>query len=432
MAAVILAVGSFYLICYLASLQAAEIFNVIADRQHVFQGKVTVEQLSANIFGRVTFANLVWTNPDGKKIASIPEGYIWVRPWDVVTRNFTTTTIKKVELNDAVINLDFNKDMTIKNVDRTKRKVKTNAKGQRRAVSKEQWETSKIIGRKEFDMKMILNDCVVNAIYEHRNFAMKKVNADIYLNTKDLLNMNFSSGEFEGTIEAKGLNIQGTVDLKKERPVCSLSLNIDACNPASLGTGIDVHEPVTTEAQITGELPDVVIDGTMHMNRLIIPALDFTKVVGFYRYENGVIKASKITANVYGGTVNASGSFNLDTKGYDIDIVGKDLQAMIAAKDPKIKCSVDMNVKIRSDGVPKHTLTYGDFKSGSGSYMLVPFQSISGKFRNLNKVLSFYNVVITTQFGNVTSEAFKIVDGKLKLNTIYLEDPHKGTRQKLR
>lgn len=434
--ALVLIIGliTFYALCYMASLSVAEIFNRVIATQHVFQGTLTVERLSANVLGRVTFHNLKWVSPTGIEIANIPTGYIWVRPFDVVTRSMSTMTIKGLQLDGAVLNLDFNKDMSLKNIDRTKREVKpVKVNGKRQPVSKEQWETSKIIGQKNFNFRVTLNDCVVNTVYEKRNFAMRKVDADISLDTRDKLRINFSSGEFAGTIEAKGLLINGEVDLKQKQPTCNLSLNIQECNPASLGTGIDIHEPVSTTATISGALPDVVIEGTMHMDRLTIPALDFTNVAGNYRYEDGLIKASKITANVYAGKVNAFGYFNLDTKGYEIDVRGKDLSAMIAARDPKIKCDVGLNLKIiNTTGVPRDTITEGNFLSGPGSYMLVPFDSIRGEFRNVNKVLTFKNVIISTKFGEVTSNAFQIVRGKLHLGEIYLEDKESGTRQKIR
>lgn len=429
----ILAVAVFYALCYLASLQAADIFNKVVARQHVLEGSLTVERLSANPFGRVSFYNLVWTNPSGEQLAVVPEGYIHVRPWDIVTRNITTTTVKSVELDRAILNLNFNKDMSVKNIDRTKRDTSAVRKtGKRQPINKEQWATSKIIGQKDFNFRLLLKDCVLNTVYEKRNFAMDKVNADIYTNTKDKITIDFSSGPFSGTVVAQGLNIKGTVDLAKERPVANLSLNISECNPSSLGTGIDVHETVSTDANVTGILPDMVIDGSMRMEKLTIPALDFTNVVGFYHYADGIIEASKVTANVYGGTVDAFGDFNLDTKGYNLDIKGQDLKAMIAARDPKIRCDVKLDVKIRSDGNPKTTLTYGNFESGEGSYMMVPFKSIKGEFSNINKVLSFKNVVISTKFGLVKSDAFQIVRGKLKLNDLYLEDETSGKRQKLR
>ena len=46
---------AFYGICYLASLKAAEIFNMVMAKQQVLQGSLTVERLSANLFGQVSF-----------------------------------------------------------------------------------------------------------------------------------------------------------------------------------------------------------------------------------------------------------------------------------------------------------------------------------------------------------------------------------------
>ena len=64
--------------------------------------------------------------------------------------------------------------------------------------------------------------------------------------------------------------------------------------------------------------------------------------------------------------------------------------------------------------------------------MLVPFESIRGEFKNIDKVLTFKNVVITTKFGQVKSDAFQIIRGKLHLDNLYLEDQSTGERKQLR
>ena len=84
-----------------------------------------------------------------------------------------------------------------------------------------------------------------------------------------------------------------------------------------------------------------------------------------------------------------------------------------------------------SQGDPKTALTYGSFKSGKGSYYIIPFESISGEFSNQNKRLEFKNVVIETKMGVIKTNAFDIVDGKLHIGEIYLEEPDSGKTIKI-
>ena len=76
-------------------------------------------------------------------------------------------------------------------------------------------------------------------------------------------------------------------------------------------------------------------------------------------------------------------------------------------------------------------MTYGSFKSGKGSYYIIPFDSISGEFSNQNKHLEFKNVDIETKMGTIKTDAFDIVNGKLHIGEIYLEEPENGQTIKI-
>ena len=157
--------------------------------------------------------------------------------------------------------------------------------------------------------------------------------------------------------------------------------------------------------------------------RLNIPALHFYKVNGDFFYKDGKIEFSNVTGGVYGGSVEATGSYDIDTRGYAINALGHDLMASIAAKTSKINCRVELDLKMRSDGNPKNVLTYGSFTSGAGTYSLIPFEQISGKFNDRHGVLKFTDVKIKTPLGEVTSDAFEIVKGRVHINDIWLTAP---------
>jgi hypothetical protein len=481
---------AFYGICYLASLKAAEIFNLVMAKQQVLQGSLTVERLSANLFGQVSFDGLVWQGPDGQEIANIPSGKFKVKPWDVVTQNLSTTSITYLELNEATVLLQFDNQMKLVNVDRSIKSLKVGqlneekgrwleqgswpdlqtrvalaaeanpasegdaakdggaaqdqdkfaqqkkeqAARQEAAIKRrrEEMKTDKLVRNKEMKGTIVLNNCTVHGVAPKRDFLMNEVNARLELDTTKALKIAFSCGPFGGTVDADGMNLTGKIDLTKPIPEYALSLNIANCNPSSLGSGINVKDEVSADANITGLLPEPIIEGALHMATLDIPALHFTNVEGLFHYSNGIISAHDVTASVYGGKVAASGYFNLNNKHYNLDCKGHELMGSIAAKDMKLKCKVELDLHMRSSGNAKKTLTYGSFTSGKGSYYFVPFNKISGKFSNLYKTLSFSDVVISTAVGDVKSDAFKIVDGKLQLGKIYLESPAMKGRWDLR
>ena len=61
----------------------------------------------------------------------------------------------------------------------------------------------------------------------------------------------------------------------------------------------------------------------------------------------------------------------------------------------------------------------------------MPFKSISGSFSDQNKELGFTNVIIATDLGNVESNAFKIVNGRVQLSDIFFVEAN-GQRTRIR
>ena len=86
----------------MASLGAAGIFNYAVSKQKMLRGTITVEEITANIHGGVTFTNLAWDDPQGNPILRVPTGTLKVNPWGIVTRRMKSTTLEGITLNDPV------------------------------------------------------------------------------------------------------------------------------------------------------------------------------------------------------------------------------------------------------------------------------------------------------------------------------------------
>ena len=409
----------FYGLSYLASIHAAEIFNKNMAEQKFFKGHIKVERLSANIFGRVSFTNLVWDDGEGKTSVEIPEGSFKVKPLDVITKTIAPSTVTNIELNDARLVLTFDDTMHINGLEAKR----TNKKRQKGPDTKE--FTEKL---KNADVVLKLNNCAVTALYKNRAFIMERVNANIHYDSKAKLTLAFRSNSFGGTLEAEGLNINGSLDLKPEVAVYNLDVGVRQLNPSSLGTGLNIHEKVTAAAHVSGPLPEPVITGKIAMDELNLPALHFTDLTGDLRYDYGQLIAYNVKAKIFGGTCEAFGGFNLDTKGYTVDVKGYKLRSERAARSSLIRCAVDLDLKMRCNGDNKSTKTYGSFVSGPGVYTLLKFDCIRGSFFNQYKTLRFSDVVIYSMAGDIMAPSFSIVDGKLKLGEVYFGDHKTGEK----
>lgn len=415
--------GIFLFLCELASRQAAQIFNKIMDEQQVLAGSVTAEKLSADLWGNIYFTNIVWLAPDGEILVDVPQGRMKVNTWDIIRKKPSFSTIEELELENAFIHIGFDENMHVDVLKRPNEKKDKDIKKLANSNDKNLKLPNKIP-----DIKLIFKDTILSSVYQKRKFILNSVNG--YLQTKNnkVLSIHLAAGRFGGSMVGDGFNIDGDVQLRDNQ---SIKMNLGLYNvvPSSLGLS-NANDPMTITGEVKGSVLQPIIDGVVDLKELNLPGLIFTKINGNYHYANGLISLENVTGSVYGGTVEAYGLYHFDNHHYKIDAKGKDLIAAIAAKNSMVNCEVDLNIKFRNLGRNGNNLVYGDFTSGKGTYMLVPFKSISGKFSNQGKEIAFTDVVIETDLGKIESNVFRIINGKLHLNEIFFVDDN-GKRIKV-
>lgn len=418
-----------FVLAELAVRGAALIFNREVTRQDLLRGTITVEKLGAHINGDVFFENLVWRDPQGEVILSAPEGGLHVRPWDIVTRRFKSTTVQEIHLKDAAISVRFNEDMQVDFINpRSGAGLTADAPKEHPALKEQLDDQLKNFNRdgRKLRLKLILENSRLEARYRKRHYILNEANLELDINTSDKAKIVFNSGKFGGTMVGTGMTIDGEADFKADPPQIDMDIAVRDVDPSSLGLGMNVHDKMTLVAKALGPVTRPVATGTVRMKELHIPALDFTEVEGDISYEDSMLKFSDVNAKVYRGKLVARGNYDMDTRKYNIYGKASGLDSRIALNDLRFTCLVDLNIIIRSDGNPRNTLTYGDFRSGEGRYALIPFKSLEGRFSNQHKELDFYDVIIDTPFGKITTDAFHIKNGRVHLGTIDLTDNQTG------
>ena len=437
----IVCIFTFLVLAQLARKGAAEIFNREMEKQTMLRGTITVESLMAHITGDVSFENLVWKEPDGDLILHVPEGNFHVRPWDVITGHFKSTTIQQLTLKNAVISVRFNENMQVDFLDQDPKKLtlpkETTEKKeeQKEEKNQEQAEEEYIydddganfdLGDRKLRSEVVLEDCRLEARYRKRHYVLNNVNMKLGLHTSGKSHIDLSTGKFGGTMTGGGLSIFGDIDFKSAKPVMDVDVSLREVDPSSLGFGMNVHDMMTVVAKLQGPITSPTGRCTVKMKELHIPALRFTNVIGDVTYSNGLFRFTDVHANVFGGHLAARGDYHIDSRRYNIYGKGTELDSKRALRDWRFSCQVDLNIVLRCNGNPRDILAYGDFKSGKGHFSILPFDSLQGRFTNRFKELYIYDAVIATPFGRISTDAFSIIRGKLHLGKIVLTDPETG------
>ena len=433
--AAFLAIGAiiFFVLATIASRGMGVIFNEVMARQTMMRGTVTVESLSATPWGTLSFTDLVWTDPDGRRLVTVPDGKIRVNMWDVVTRNFKASAINGIELNDAIIVVDLDENNRIDfvppspDVKKPLNEVAPRPKAPRKTTQERQEELGKKVRNfnwqgQHLDLKIRLRNSQLEVFNRNRHYVMKDVNARIDLDSNRAVHIDMETGKFGGTAIGDGLVLKGRVDLKdvlKHRmPQLDLQFDVKGVDPSSLGFGENIHDTMTLLTKVTGDFNRPLAKGRVTMPILRIPALTFDNVVGDVTYQDGILNFSNVNANVFNGKLEAKGVYNLDTRAYTITGVAKDLDSSVALKTPEFLVPVSANLNFKSEGIPRDMEVWGNFWSGEGHYMLIPIQSITGNFHNKGRHLSFSEVKVNTKVTTISTNALRIDDGQLTMGPL--------------
>ena len=423
----------FFVLATIASRGMGVIFNEVMARQTMMRGTVTVESLSATPWGTLSFTDLVWTDPDGRRLVTVPDGKIRVNMWDVVTRNFKASAINGIELNDAVIVVDLDENNRLDfvppspDIKKPLNEVEPRPKPPKKTTQERQEELGKKVRNfnwqgQHLDLKIRLRNSQLEVFNRNRHYVMKDVNARIELDSNHAVHIDMETGKFGGTAIGDGLVLKGRVDLKdvlKHRmPQLDLQFDVKGVDPSSLGFGENIHDAMTLLTKVTGDFNRPFAKGRVTMPILRIPALTFDNVVGDVTYQDGILNFSNVNANVFSGKLEAKGVYNLDTRAYTITGVAKELDSSVALKTPEFLVPVSANLNFKSEGMPRDMEVWGNFWSGDGHYMLIPIQSITGNFHNKGRHLSFSDVKVNTKITTISTNALRIDDGQLTMGPL--------------
>lgn len=369
------------LVAKIMSYGAAEFFNYAASRQEMLRGTITVESITANIHGSVTFEKLAWDDLAGKMNVD----FINRRQGEIEQEKARDA---KEKLEDRISN--FNRE------------------------------------GKPLDVTITVHNGRMAAFYRQRRYLVSRVSLNGHIDTRGVSDLHIKTGEFGGTMVGNGIEADCEIDFKEKNLPSIVSVTAKGVIPSSMGLGDDIHDKMTLTASGRGPLSHLICEGTVTMPELHMPALDFYDVKGDIHYDDGAMTFSDVKARVYGGIVTARGDYNVDSRVYNIYLHGEGLDSRIPTKEPRFYCLVTLDGEIHCDGNVKDLVAFGSFSSGGGFYSLIPFRGITGTFHNRYRALDFYDVTIDTDFGLIHTDAFHIIDGKLHLGKIELVDKESG------
>ena len=222
--------GVYFWLCRMAGDKALEIFNREMARQHLLEGSVAVESISADMWGNVAFSGLKWLDADDEPVVFVPDGRFKVKPWDVVTGSVKLSSLQEAELNNPVIAIRFNKEMRPSFLPKAEKKTEGAAELRKRGL-----HINLPDNLPQSSIK--INNCTLTASYRHRYFVLSGVNIAARSEKADELKLKITANNLGGMMIGDELGISGKVLLNGGEPQCDLYLSLKNVVPESLGLG---------------------------------------------------------------------------------------------------------------------------------------------------------------------------------------------------
>ena len=192
------------LVAKIMSYGAAELFNYAASRQEMLRGTITVESITANIHGGVTFEKLAWDDPAGNPILRVPSGSFKVDPWDVLRMHFVSTTIREITLESPAFAVHFDEEMHVDFINRRQGEIEQEKARDAKEKLEDRISNFNREG-KPLDVTITVHNGRMAAFYRQRRYLVSRVSLNGHIDTRGVSDLHIKTGEFGGTMVGNGI-----------------------------------------------------------------------------------------------------------------------------------------------------------------------------------------------------------------------------------
>ena len=185
------------LVAKIMSYGAAELFNYAASRQEMLRGTITVESITANIHGGVTFEKLAWDDPAGNPILRVPSGSFKVDPWDVLRMRFVSTTIREITLESPAFAVYFDEEMNVDFINRRQGEIEQEKARDAKEKLEDRISNFNREG-KPLDVTITVHNGRMAAFYRQRRYLVSRVSLNGHIDTRGVSDLHIKTGNSAG------------------------------------------------------------------------------------------------------------------------------------------------------------------------------------------------------------------------------------------
>ncbi len=201
------------------------------------------------------------------------------------------------------------------------------------------------------------------------------------------------------------IDVQGGVRLDTLKPMLNLMITSEHFDPRVIGKDDTVDGELAFEATITGLSTNPIIQGKVDFPIGKIAGYEIRNAQALIHMMNKKITVSQSSAELLGGTVNATGIFELTDHSYELQVKARQID-MASASDllPGSQGRGDADLRIKGIGKLAEADIQGNVSIGEGKIVGISFDSLgAGFYRHGDSFVLDYGRINVAQ-GLVTTQ----------------------------
>lgn len=375
-----------------AGEKAITVVHKLVAEQTVLQGKLEFKNVKANLTGDVVFEDVVWKDPQGKKIAVIPSLNVYVKLLDALKGEFGVKSIDDIMLENPEFNVEY--------IDKNGLNI----------INLINFPKQKEDKPTDFRGALEIRDAKVHLVMNGEKLEFTKVKMQANLKQYPTMKFNLQGRNGEADLIGDIVKNNDNVDIKaevKKLPITEIMKLLPSFGQLKIASGvIPTSKLIATlkdnawKVDLTGNVTNVAGNAVGY---------NFAEGSGSYAINNSGVTFSAVQSKVEGQAVTMDGQINFKEKNimpeYNLNVATPSFR--IDAISPGLGIADAFTAKAKVAGPIDNPTITGEFSLPQLSVAPLYMTDITGKY-----VYNSGLIKLTEAQGNVYSGTVA-VDGTI-------------------
>lgn len=256
------------------------------------------------------------------------------------------------------------------------------------------------------------NKLAGEAVLEHAaldidNTGVKDVNGRVAFSEQNLYLFDTTARVLE-----QPLKLNGKVVFDTAVPVVDLTVASDGFDPAVLQSSLPLRGKIAFQAAVSGRVDNPVVEGEFRLPQGDYSGFGIANGNARLRMENQLVTLYDVQADMLGGHLTATGTFDIPNTVYQLQVSGKNIDSSaVPAGVAGLSGRADFEIGLSGKGSLQGAVINGSLQMASGSAGGIGFSNLAGGFLYQNEVLTLDYLSAKVGDGSISASGVVPLEG---------------------